>query len=84
LATILNDINRQAIQPTTILSMRRWDAYKMFSKIQKELHRRDPRDPKVSAIVQRLAQPAPTGHFLVVAIYKGKQIAALPCPDTRA
>jgi predicted aspartyl protease len=74
------EINQQQMQPTAFFSMRRWDAYKLFTKIQKRLHQTDPRDPKVSRIVEMLAKPAADGHFWVMAISNGKQIAPLPCP----
>src|SRR5665213_1395389 len=66
--------------PAVIMGMPRWSAYKGLQKFQRELHKLDCGDPKVSPVVEKLASPAPAGHFYMMVISKGKQSEALPIP----
>ena len=76
------DSNAQNVTPTQIVGVPRWQLYKALTKFQKALHRDDPRDPKVSPVVEQLQHPAPAGSAHVVVLAKrGKSIAQIAIPD---
>jgi hypothetical protein len=66
--------------PTAIIGAKRWTIYKMLREYQRNLHRADARDPAESPIVERLKVPARRGHFYLLAVSGGKQLAELPIP----
>ena len=66
--------------PAMLLGMSRYRAYKAMQRFQRELHKIDARDPKQSPVVEKLAVPAPAGHFYLMTISKGKQVAVVPVP----
>ena len=66
--------------PAVVMGLPRWAAYKGLQKFQRELHMLNCGDPKVSPVVEKLASPAPAGHFYMMAISKGKQSVMLPIP----
>jgi hypothetical protein len=67
--------------PAVLMGMPRWSAYRGLQKFQRELHKLDCGDPKVSPVVETLVSPAPAGHFFMLVISKGKQAVALPIPQ---
>ncbi len=66
--------------PAVVVGMPRWSAYKGMQRFQRELHKLNCGDPKVSPVVEKLAAPAPVGHFYMMVISKGKQSVTLPMP----
>jgi hypothetical protein len=66
--------------PAVLMGMPRWSAYKGLQKFQRELHKLNCGDPKVSPVVEKLSAPAPAGHFFMMVISKGKQSVTLPIP----
>jgi hypothetical protein len=66
--------------PAVIMGMPRWSAYKGLQKFQRELHKMNCGDPKVSPVVEKLSAPAPAGHFYMLVVSKGKQATTLPIP----
>lgn len=67
--------------PTQIIAIPRWTAYKAMKAFQRHLHQIDPTDPKISPVVEKLKIPPPMGHFSVMVISGGKQLANLPIPQ---
>jgi hypothetical protein len=60
--------------PAVVMGLPRWAAYKGLQKFQRELHKMKCGDPKVSAVVDKLAAPAPAGYFYMMV--KGRSILA--------
>ena len=79
-ANWVHKVKEEGNIPAVLLGMPRWTAYKKMQKFQRELHKLDCGDPKVSPVVEKLASPAPAGHFYMLVLSKGKQAVALPIP----
>jgi len=67
--------------PTGYAIMRRWDLLKAMRMFQRELHRRNSENPRVSSVVEQLNAPAPNGSFYCLAVSFGKQLGPLPIPQ---
>ena len=80
-AAWIQKVKEEGNIPALLMGMPRWSAYKRLQKFQRELHKLNCGDPKVSPVVEKLASPAPAGHFYMLVISKGKQAVAMPIPQ---
>jgi hypothetical protein len=77
----IQKVKEEGSIPAVLMGMPRWSAHKGLQSFQRELHKLDCGDPKVSPVVEKLASAAPAGHFYMMVVSKGKQAVALPIPE---
>lgn len=66
---------------TLIFAFNRWTLYKVLRVAQRQLHQSDPKDPKISPLVEALKLPPTPGSFYCMAISAGKNMVQFPIPE---